>query len=127
RHDGRGGDDPEPSRGRRHHDRGVEDELLRRGPRRHRAFRDDAAASRQAHDGVADPRDGCQWPAPLAHDPNANGADMKIAFAGAFAVRLEAEVRAQLPPGCDVTATDEASLVNKLGDVDVLVSMAFTR
>ena len=52
---------------------------------------------------------------------------MKVAFAGAFAVRLEAEVRARLPPGCEITATDEASLVNELGDVDVLVSMAFTR
>ena len=52
---------------------------------------------------------------------------MKIAFAGAFAVRLEAQVRAHLPSGCDVIAADEAGITTKLGDVDVLVAMAFTR
>ena len=52
---------------------------------------------------------------------------MKIAFAGAFAIRLEAPVRAHLPSGCDVIAADEADIATKLGDVDVLVAMVFTR
>jgi phosphoglycerate dehydrogenase-like enzyme len=52
---------------------------------------------------------------------------VKIAFAGAFAARLEADVRTHLPAGCDVIAADEAGIVPKLGDVDILVTMAFTR
>ena len=52
---------------------------------------------------------------------------MKIAFAGAFAVRLEAQVRPRLPSGCEVIEADEAGIVTKLGDVDVLVTMGFTR
>jgi phosphoglycerate dehydrogenase-like enzyme len=52
---------------------------------------------------------------------------MKVAFAGAFAVRLETEVRAHLALPCEVVTGDEAGIVTKLGDVDVLVSMAFTR
>ena len=52
---------------------------------------------------------------------------MKIAFAGAFAIRLEAQVRAHLPSACDVITADEGGIAAKLEDVDVLVSMAFTR
>ena len=52
---------------------------------------------------------------------------MKIAFAGAFAVRLEERVRAHLTPTHDVILADEAGITAKLADVDVLVTMAFTR
>ena len=51
---------------------------------------------------------------------------MRIAFAGAFAVRLEARVRAYLPAGSDVVLADEAGIGAMLADVDVLVTMAFT-
>jgi phosphoglycerate dehydrogenase-like enzyme len=49
-----------------------------------------------------------------------------VAFAGTFSRSLEARVRAQLRVPCDVTMADEADIVAKLSDVDVLVSMAFT-
>jgi len=52
---------------------------------------------------------------------------MKIAFAGAFAARLEERVRAHLTPTHDVILADEAGITAKLADVDVLVTMAFTR
>jgi phosphoglycerate dehydrogenase-like enzyme len=52
---------------------------------------------------------------------------MKIAFAGAFAVRLEPEVRAHLSRAAEIVLADEAGIVDKLGDVDVLVTMAFTK
>ena len=50
-----------------------------------------------------------------------------VAFAGTFSRSLEARVRAHLGVPCDVTVADEADVVTKLADVDVLVSMAFTR
>ena len=49
-----------------------------------------------------------------------------VAFAGTFSRSLEARVRAHLGVPCDVTVADEADVVPKLADVDVLVSMAFT-
>jgi phosphoglycerate dehydrogenase-like enzyme len=49
-----------------------------------------------------------------------------IAFAGAFAARLEASVRARLEVPCDVIVDDECAIVSRLADVDVLVTMAFT-
>jgi phosphoglycerate dehydrogenase-like enzyme len=52
---------------------------------------------------------------------------MKIAFAGSFAVRLAEPIRAQLEIPCDIIADDEAAIVPRLADADVLVSMAFTR
>jgi phosphoglycerate dehydrogenase-like enzyme len=52
---------------------------------------------------------------------------VKIAFAGAFAVRLEERVRAHLTPAHDVILADEAAITAKLADVDVLVTMVFTR
>jgi len=52
---------------------------------------------------------------------------MKIAFAGAFAVRLAEPVRAQLSLPCEVIADDEAGIIPRLADAEVLVSMGFTR
>src|SRR6266446_2311114 len=52
---------------------------------------------------------------------------LTVAFAGTFAASLAPPVRAHLGIPCDIRVTDEAGIVDKLGDVDVLVSMAFTR
>src|SRR6266702_3096996 len=52
---------------------------------------------------------------------------MKIAFAGSFAVRLVEPVRRRLSIPCDVIADDEAAILPKLVDADVLVSMGFTK
>ena len=52
---------------------------------------------------------------------------MKIAFAGAFSASLEQRVRAHLGIACDVILADEVGIVSRLSDVDVLVTMAFTR
>jgi phosphoglycerate dehydrogenase-like enzyme len=52
---------------------------------------------------------------------------MKVAFAGSFAVRLAEPVKAQLKVPCDVIADDEARIMSRLGDRDVLVSMGFTQ
>lgn len=51
---------------------------------------------------------------------------MKVAFAGAFAAQLVEPVRARLSLPCEIIADDEASIVPRLGDIDVLVSMGFT-
>lgn len=50
---------------------------------------------------------------------------MKVAFAGAFAARIAETVRARLPLPCDVIVGDETSIIQQLGDVEVLVSMGF--
>jgi len=52
---------------------------------------------------------------------------LAVAFAGTFAASLEAPVRAHLGLPCEVVVADEAGIVGKLGGVDVLVTMAFTR
>src|SRR6266404_3138848 len=52
---------------------------------------------------------------------------LTVAFAGTFAAGLAPPVRAHLGIPCDIRVTDEAGIVDKLGDVDVLVAMAFTR
>lgn len=52
---------------------------------------------------------------------------LRVAFAGTFAASLEPRVRAHLTVPCDVLLTDEASVVGKLADVDVLIALAFTR
>jgi phosphoglycerate dehydrogenase-like enzyme len=52
---------------------------------------------------------------------------VRVAFAGTFAASLEARVRSHLAVPCDILAADEASIVGKLGDVDVLITLAFTR
>ncbi len=52
---------------------------------------------------------------------------MKVAFAGAFAARLVEPVRARLAMPCELIADDdEASILPRLADADVLVSMGFT-
>ena len=52
---------------------------------------------------------------------------MKIAFVGAFAVRLAEQVKAHLTVPCDVLTTDEVGIVSQIDDVEVVVSLAFTR
>jgi phosphoglycerate dehydrogenase-like enzyme len=51
---------------------------------------------------------------------------LKAAFAGSFAVRLIEPVRKRLTIPCDIVSGDEAGILDKVGDADVLVSMAFT-
>ena len=51
---------------------------------------------------------------------------MRVAFAGTFAVRLADRVRTRLGIPCEVILADEAQVVRQLGDVDVLVTLAFT-
>ena len=52
---------------------------------------------------------------------------MKVAFAGRFAVRLAERVRAHLAVSCDIVLDSETGVVAHLPDVDVLVTLAFTR
>jgi phosphoglycerate dehydrogenase-like enzyme len=52
---------------------------------------------------------------------------LNVAFAGTFAATLEPAVRARLTVPCDVIVSDEASIASKLGAVDALVTLAFTR
>jgi len=52
---------------------------------------------------------------------------LRVAFAGTFAASLQPRVRAHLTVPCDVLLADEAAIVGKLGDVDVLVTLGFTR
>ena len=59
----------------------------------------------------------------MLHDPDM----LRVAFAGTFAGRLEPRVRAHLEIPCDVVVTDETGVLGELADVDVLVSLAFTR
>lgn len=51
----------------------------------------------------------------------------RVAFAGIFSASLEPRVRAHLHAPCEIVVGDEAGIVASLADVDVLVSMAFTR
>jgi len=52
---------------------------------------------------------------------------LKVAFAGTFAATLEEPVRARLAVPCQVLVGDERGIVGRLGDVDALVTLAFTR
>lgn len=52
---------------------------------------------------------------------------MRVAFAGAFAVRLASLVQTYLEIPCDVVLASEADIASRLADVDVLVTLAFTR
>lgn len=52
---------------------------------------------------------------------------MKAAFAGSFAVRLIEPVRKRLTIPCEIISGDEVAILDRLGDADVLVSMAFTK
>jgi phosphoglycerate dehydrogenase-like enzyme len=52
---------------------------------------------------------------------------LRVAFAGTFAATLEPRVRGSLAVACDVILVDEAGIVARLPEVDVLVTLAFTR
>jgi hypothetical protein len=51
----------------------------------------------------------------------------KIAFLGAFSASLMEPVRRRLDSSVQAFDCDEASAITRLGDVDVVVSMAFSR
>jgi len=55
------------------------------------------------------------------------GAAVRVAFAGVFAGHVADRVRARLQVPCEVVLADEREILSRLGDVDVLVSLAFTR
>jgi phosphoglycerate dehydrogenase-like enzyme len=52
---------------------------------------------------------------------------LRVAFAGTFAARLEGPVRAHVGIPCDIIVDDERGIVARLAQVDVLVTLAFTR
>jgi phosphoglycerate dehydrogenase-like enzyme len=52
---------------------------------------------------------------------------LDVVFAGTFAASLERRVRARLTVPCAVSVADEAGVVSLMPDLDVLVTMAFTR
>ena len=52
---------------------------------------------------------------------------LRVAFAGTFSASLAPPVRAHLEMPCDVILADEVGIVSRLSDVDVLVTLAFTR
>ena len=52
---------------------------------------------------------------------------LRVAFAGGFAARLADRVQAHLKIPCAVMVVDEARIPAELSDVDVLVTLAFTR
>src|SRR5262249_14709040 len=52
---------------------------------------------------------------------------LQIAFAGTFSSTLEPSVRARLEVPCAVIVADEVGIISRLSDVDVLVSLVFSR
>jgi phosphoglycerate dehydrogenase-like enzyme len=52
---------------------------------------------------------------------------LRVVFAGTFASRLEDPVRRRLDMPCQLIVADEGEIASRLGDVDVLVTLAFTR
>ncbi|MGH7304701.1 MAG: 2-hydroxyacid dehydrogenase [Candidatus Rokuibacteriota bacterium] len=52
---------------------------------------------------------------------------LQVAFAGTFSATLEPSVRARLSTPCDVILADEVGIGARLSEVDVLVTLAFTR
>jgi phosphoglycerate dehydrogenase-like enzyme len=52
---------------------------------------------------------------------------LRIGFVGTFAATLEPRVRACLEAPAEIVLADEAGIVPRLGDVDVLVTLVFTR
>ena len=52
---------------------------------------------------------------------------LQVAFAGTFSATLERPVRTRLGIPCDIILGDEAGVVARLSDVDVLITLAFTR
>jgi phosphoglycerate dehydrogenase-like enzyme len=51
---------------------------------------------------------------------------VNVAFAGAFSVRMAERVRAHLDTPCELILADEAAIVPRMPEVDVLVTLAFT-
>jgi phosphoglycerate dehydrogenase-like enzyme len=56
-----------------------------------------------------------------------SAAPIRVAFAGVFAGHVADRVRARLSRPCEVVVGDEREILARLADVDVLVSLAFTR
>jgi phosphoglycerate dehydrogenase-like enzyme len=54
-------------------------------------------------------------------------APIALVFAGTFAASLEKRVRAHLTQPCEVGVADESAVATLMPDVDVLITMAFTR
>jgi phosphoglycerate dehydrogenase-like enzyme len=54
-------------------------------------------------------------------------APLRVAFAGVFAGHVVDRVRARLQIPCDIVLGEGREILPRLGDVDVLVGMAFTR
>jgi len=52
---------------------------------------------------------------------------VKVAFVGAFAIRLADRVKTHLTLPCDVILADEAAIVSRIPDLDAVVTLAFTR
>src|SRR3989454_8838388 len=52
---------------------------------------------------------------------------LQVAFAGTFSATLEPTVRARLEMPCDVIVADETGIISQLSDVDVLITLGFTR
>lgn len=55
------------------------------------------------------------------------GLSLRVAFAGVFAGQVADRVRERLEIPCEIILGDEREIVSRLGDVDVLVGMGFTR
>src|SRR5262249_6088257 len=52
---------------------------------------------------------------------------LTVALAGTFAASLEPALAAHVGVPCDSVVADERAIVGKLGGVDVLVTMSFSR
>jgi phosphoglycerate dehydrogenase-like enzyme len=52
---------------------------------------------------------------------------LRVAFAGTFAARVAGPVQAHLGISCDIIVDGEREIVSRIGEVDVLVTLAFTR
>lgn len=52
---------------------------------------------------------------------------LRVAFAGTFSASIEPRVRAYLEIPCAVIVADEAAIASKMSEVDVLVTLGFTR
>src|SRR4030095_1325635 len=62
-----------------------------------------------------------------AEDAGGRIAMLQVAFAGTFSSTLEPSVRRLLEWPCAVIVADEAGIISRLSDVDVLVSLVFSR
>jgi phosphoglycerate dehydrogenase-like enzyme len=51
---------------------------------------------------------------------------LRVAFVGTFPACLAEPVRRHLTIPCDITVSDEADIISRLAEVDVLVTMALT-